>query len=293
MKVINNLLKENNITAYSYKKNGNVVICDTNIGKIVIKKNSNKNYIYNYLSDRSFNYFPKIINSNSDYVITKYIDNKDIPDEQKINDLTDLLSLLHSKTTHYKIVTEDDYKKIYEDLSNNLEYLKEYYTDLISIIDSKVFMSPSEYLLARNISFIFSSIENDKEEVNIFLKETLDLNKMRISVVHNNINISHYIRDNKNYLISWDKSKIDIPIFDLYNLYNNHCLDFDFIEILKRYEKTYPLKKYELDLFLALINMPSKIEFNDTEYNMCIKISKEIDKLYISHNLLEYFKKSK
>ena len=111
MKVINNILKENNIIASSYKKNGSVIICDTNIGKIVIKKNSNKNYIYKYLSNRSFNYFPEIINSNSEYVITKYIDNINIPDEQKVNDLTDLLSLLHSKTTHYKIVTEDDYKK--------------------------------------------------------------------------------------------------------------------------------------------------------------------------------------
>ena len=293
MKEINKFLKENNIIAYSYKKIHNVVICDTNIGKIVIKKNSNKNYIYNYLSDRSFNYYPKIISSNKDYIITKYINNIDIPNEQKINDLVDLLSLLHSKTTYYKPVTEDNYKKIYEDLSNNFEYLNEYYHDLISIIDSKVFMSPSEYLLARNISFIFSSIENDKILVNKWLKDIDGLNKIRMSIVHNNINMSHYIRDNKNYLISWDRSKIDIPIFDLYNLYNNHCLDFDFIELIKRYEKTYPLKKYELDLFLILINMPSKIEFNDTEYNMCIKISKEIDKLYISHNLYEYFNKSK
>ena len=28
---------------------------------------------------------------------------------------------------------QDDFKKIYEDLSNNYEYLKEYYNDIISI----------------------------------------------------------------------------------------------------------------------------------------------------------------
>ena len=53
------------------------------------------------------------------------------------------------------------------------------------------------------------------------------------------------------------------------------------------------LSTHEFDLFLILINMPSIIEFNDTEYNMCTKISKEIDKLYISNNLYEYFNKSK
>ena len=113
MKELSNFLKEKNIFQYSYKKVKNVVICDTNIGKIVIKKNSNKNYIYEYLSDRSFNYYPKIIDSNDKYIITEFIDDKNIPNEQKINDLIDLLSLLHSKTTYYKTVTNDEYKKIY------------------------------------------------------------------------------------------------------------------------------------------------------------------------------------
>ena len=38
--------------------------------------------------------------------------------------------------------------------------------------------------------------------------------------------------------------------------------------------------------------MPSKLEFNDTEFNLCIKISNEIDKLYKSNLLIEQYKKS-
>ena len=38
--------------------------------------------------------------------------------------------------------------------------------------------------------------------------------------------------------------------------------------------------------------MPDKIEFNDTEYNMCKKISNEIDRLYKSNELIEEYKKS-
>ena len=63
MKKINELLKKNNIRALSYKRHGNVIIADTNIGKVVIKKNNHKDYIYNYLNTRSFNYFPEIIES--------------------------------------------------------------------------------------------------------------------------------------------------------------------------------------------------------------------------------------
>ena len=291
MKEISELLKKNDIRALSYKRSGNVIIADTNVGKVVIKRNKNKDYIYNYLNTRNFDYYPEILEIEY-YVVSKYVEDIDIPPEQKILDLVDLVSLLHSKTTHYKNISEDEYKKIYEDLMNNFEYLYEYYNDLISIIDDKVFMSPSEYLLARNISAIFKSIEIGRGYVEDWLKEVEGLNKFRMSIVHNNLDLSHYIRNNYDYLVSWDKSKIDIPVFDLYNLYNNHFLDFDFFELLKRYEQTYPLKKYELDLFFILINMPSKIEFNDTEFNMCIKISNEIDKLYKSNELVNEYKKS-
>jgi len=288
MKEINEILKKNDIRALSYKKKGKVIIADTNIGKVAIKENKNKEYIYNYLNTRSFNYYPEIIESDK-FIISKYIEDVDIPKEQKILDLIDLVSLMHSKTTHYKEVTEDEYKKIYEDLSNNYEYLYEYYLDTITLIDDKVFMSPSEYILALNISYIFKCIEVGREYLDKWQKRIDGLNKMRVVVVHNNLDLSHYITNN--YLISWDKSKIDMPIFDLYNLYNNHNKDFSFLEILKRYESDYPLKDYERELLFILITMPKKIEFNDTEYNMCIKVSDEIERIKKTHIFIEEYTK--
>jgi len=44
-------------------------------------------------------------------------------------------------------------------------------------------------------------------------------------------------------------------------------------------------------LLMILINMPLKIEFNDTNYNMCKRVSEELDKLYKSHNIIEEYKK--
>ena len=288
MKEINTLLKKNDIRALSYKKIGKVIIADTNIGKLAIKENNNKEYIYNYLNTRNFNYYPEIIESSND-VITRYIEDVDIPKEQKILDLIDLVSLMHSKTTHYKEVSEEEYKKIYEDLSNNFEYLYEYYLDIITLIDDKVFMSPSEYTLALNISYIFKNIEIGKLYIEDWLKQIEGLNKMRVVVVHNNLDLAHYFTSN--HLISWDKSKIDMPIFDLYNLYNNHNKDFSFLEVLKRYESDYPLKDYERNLLFILITMPKKIEFDDTEYNMCIKIIEEIERIKRTYLFIEEYKK--
>ena len=74
MKEISELLKKKDIRASGYRKFGNVVIADTNIGKVAIKKNKNKDYIYKYLDDRNFNYYPEILDKKN-YIISKYIEN--------------------------------------------------------------------------------------------------------------------------------------------------------------------------------------------------------------------------
>ena len=286
---IKDILKRNNIKAHTYRKLGNNVIIDD---KYIVKKNKNKDDILNYLNNRNFNYYPKIFDKDSDYELLEYLTDTNMPKEQKMNDLIKLVSLLHSKTTYYKEVDEADFKKLYEDLLNNCEYLEEYYTDLITIIESKVFFSPPENLLALNITLIFDSInycrDMTKKWYEIISKKT---HKMRVSVIHNNLSLDNYIKNNRDYLTNWDKSKIDIPIFDLYKLYIRNYNDFDFFDILRLYEKDYPLKDEELLLFYILISMPNKIEFNTNNYEMCNKIEKEIDKLLKSSELITNYKK--
>ncbi len=279
---INEALKRYSLTPTRYEKNGKASIIDTNNGRYVYKENKIDLEILNYLKTRNFDYMPKFINDirNDEYQITEYLDDFDIPKEQKILDLILLVSLLHSKTTHYKEIDLNDFEEIYNDIDNNLNYLYSYYTDIITLIESKVFMSPSEYLLARNISKIYDSIDNCKNRLENWHDQIKNKRKQRNVVLHNNLNLDHFIRNESSYLISWDKAKIGSPVFDLYKLYRKHALDFDFEDILNEYEVHYPLMEDERNLLFVLISMPNLIEFNDTEYNMCIKISREIDMLY-------------
>lgn len=287
MKEIQNLIRDNNLKVNRYSKNGKIIIVETKNKKYVIQPKNQKNEIFNYLINRNFKYYPSIIDYDDKYELVEYIDEIDIPKEQKINDLINFVALLHSKTTYYKEIDVSDYKKLYEDLRNNVLYLLEYYNDIITIIDSKIYPSPWEYLLARNISLFFSNLKYCEDEIDAWYKMVEDSKKIRVSVIHNNLKLDHFLQNEANYLISWDKSRIDIPIFDLYKLYLNNFDNFDFSNILINYQKKYPLKKEELKLFLILINMPLKLEFNDTNYNLCIYIKKEIDKLTKSHQLIE------
>ncbi len=294
MKKINELLKEYSIKPHRYTKEGKAVIIDADEKKYVIKEHINKNLkIYNYLESRNFNYYPKIINNRTDdYQITEFIEEYDIPAEQKMIDLIDLVSLLHNKTTHFQETTEDDYKEIYEDISNNIVYLNSYYSDLINIIDTRVYPSPSEYLLSRNISKIFSSLKFAQYELNEWYELVKKTNKKRLVVLHNNLDLSHFLRNNNSYLISWEKAKIDMPIFDLYKLYKKVGLDFEFTEILKRYEKNYPLLKEERKLLFILMALPDRIEISKDEYQTCKEVNKMINFIYKTEMIISpYYSK--
>lgn len=294
MQKINEILKKYNIKPHRYEKNGKVIIVSDEVNKYVIKKNQRNQEIFEYLRNRSFDYYPKILNdSNDSYEISEYIYDDYIPDEQKMLDLIKLVSLLHNKTTHYKEVDFADYKTIYETLSNNIEYLYSYYNDIITFIETKVYMSPSEYLLARNISKIFGSLNFSKQELEKWYKLVENKTKQRVVVLHNNLDLSHFRSNTKNYLLSWDKAKLGIPIFDLYILYKRHGLDFNFEEILKYYESSYKLQEDEKILFFILIALPDKIEFDGTLYEQTKKIGKFLDLSYKTESLISpYYTKN-
>lgn len=291
MNNIRNILDKYDIKGNKLTIRNNARIIDD---KIVLKKRNNDlDKVYSYLKSRSFDYFPSIIDSNDEYDIYPYIIDKYEPKEQKGMDLIYLLSLLHSKTTYYRENDIDHNKKIYEDINNEVDYLYNYYSDLISLIEKEVYMSPSSYLLARNINMVFDSIYYVKNNIEKWYKIIENNKNERVSYIHNNVNLSHYIKNEKPYLISWDKAEVDSPIYDLISFYRNHYRDLDFIDLLKVYESHYPLKEEEKLLMFSYLAMPYKLDIVNNEYKMCIKVNELINYLYKTNNLIMNYQKSK
>lgn len=261
--------------------------------KIVIKnkKRDDIDSIYGYLRSRSFDYFPYPIDSDDKYEIYPYLKDVYEPYEQKAMDLMHLLSLLHSKTTFYREVDIDKNKEIYESIVNRLDYLNDFYNDLITRIDKEVYMSPSSYLIARNINIIFGSIYYARSSLDKWYEKVRNNKNERVVNIHNNISLEHYIKNEKPYLISWNNSKIDSPIYDLFSFYRNHYLDFDFDDLFHFYESSYPLKEEERFLLFTYMAIPSEIENVNDEVEMCIKINKMIEYLYKTSNLVMNYHK--
>ena len=110
--------------------------------------------------------------------------------------------------------------------------------------------------------------------------------RMRVVMNHMNLGLDHYLKEDKPYLISFDRAKIDMPINDLVVLYKKHYLEIDFNDILKVYLSKYPLTDDEMLLFLVMISIPEKISNVVSEYKRVIEIRGIIDYVYKSGDLV-------
>ena len=270
-------LKKYNIIPTGYEYKDNVKIIETKNNKYVLKRNKNNVLdIFNYLHLKNFNYFPNVYNKdrNDLYEIYEYIDSSDMSNYEKSEEIIYLLSLLHNKTTSYKDIDIDEYKKIYEDIFNKLNELEEYYISLNNEIDKEIYMSPSNYLLVRNITKIYSAIYYYKTELEKFYNIVKDNPKKRVSLIHNNIDLSHLLRNENSYLISWDNAKFDIPVYDLIKFYKKNYNDVDFTNLFKLYESKYPLHNEERKLLFISLSIPDKLDLrSDDEFLKTKKVN--------------------
>ena len=131
MRNVRYILEKYQLHPTRYQMKGKVTFVDTDRGSYAMKEmEHDQEEIWNYLRSRNFLYYPEIIRYENRILVTKLEQDIAMPKEQKAEDLIDLMALLHQKTTHYKEVDISDYKELYEDISNNIFYLKTYYMRL-------------------------------------------------------------------------------------------------------------------------------------------------------------------
>lgn len=267
--------------------NNSIIFTDCENKKFVVKKNNGNNIIkmYDYLNSRGFNYLPKLSYYDSLGYIYEYEEDVKSPNEQRISDLVKMDALLHNKTVYYKDISLDEVKEIYEELDSKIKNTYNYYNDLMTSIESNIFMSPSMYLFARNCSVIFSCLNFCKQSLNKWYELTSNKNKKREVLLHNNLDINHLIRGNENVLISWDKAIFDVPIYDFINLYKKNYDKYDFTELYKEYQKNFPLLEDEKILMFINLFLPEKITISNNELICTMEVNKLFNYLYTTDKL--------
>lgn len=272
MNNLEEVISKYNFNIRKYEEKDHIKIIDTDKGKFVLKNNSVKEHeLYEYLTNKHFDYL--IDKEDLDnYSIYPYINEVDIPNEEKAIDLVNILALLHNKTTFYRQVVLDDIKKMYEDLNQTIDNLYRYYYDLQDIIEQKVYMSPEEYLLIRNISLVYSSLSFAKDKLNKWYEIKLKQKKERVVLLHNKPSLDHILINNRKQLISWNSCKRDIPIYDFLHFYKESYLTLDMTSLFELYQSKFYYTQDEYLLFLTLVTIPDKIIFSKNHYRDCQKV---------------------
>src|SRR5574344_1957074 len=280
---------------YRYTLKGSVTILETTSGNFVIKdKSSDLGSLFSYIKSRNFDNFPKIIDeSRANVNVFEYVEDTKMPPEQKANDLINLVSNLHNKTSYYKDVTEDSFKAVYDNIESNIKYLDELYLNYYNTFFNEEMMSPSHYLFMRNYSKIKADLNFCQQELDSWFDIVKDTHKTRVALIHNNLTLDHYIKSDKDYLISWEHSRVDTPILDIINLYHNEFFDLNFENIINDYLQNYPLNEDEKKLLFVMLALPPTIKFQPKEFQSCLEIRKSLDYIFKTEDLIRpYYAKN-
>lgn len=271
-------------------KNKSVMIIDSTEGRFVLKKENKDLYtLFNYLNKRGFNNFPKLVkNFRDEENLFEYVSEDETFKEQKLASLSGVLSSLHNKTVYFKSTSLDNYKEIYENISSNLKYISNYYNVMFLSFLNDEYQSPSKYLFSRNYFKIKEAIKFCSDELENWYNLVQDKENVRVSVVHNNLAMDHFIDNNESpVLISWDNYKIDTPVLDFVTLYHNEYLNYDFSSFLTEYLSTFELLEEEKKLLFILISIPLLVTKGNTEFENTKKMHENIIYLYKTEKLIK------
>ena len=267
---------------YKIERNNNVYILNTMDGNYVIKLNPKIDYnkLYRYLDSRNFNYVPRILpDSKDDMVVFEYIEDTMVDKNQKILDLINLVSLLHSKTFYYKEISNRKYENLYNDIKNNILFIDNYYDNLFMEYINYEINSPSEYLFLRNYTLIYNACKYSLDKLDTWYLKVQNTNKQRVVLVHNNLRLDHMIKNSDEYLISWDQYTYDSLVLDLINLYKNEGENVSFIGVIDTYNRNFELLDEEKLLFNILISIPYKVNLDSSEFDRCKEFRRLINYL--------------
>lgn len=272
---------------YRYTILKNAHILESTSGNIVIKaKKRNMKELYNYLSSKGITNYPQLIDDSREGIdLYKYIEDIPMPNEEKALELTRLIASLHSRTTYYKQVTEDDYKKIYEIIKEHINYLKYFLNYHYEECFKEIYPSPSSSCFLNNFYKASAALNFSEDKLESWYNKVKDKTSERLCQIHHHVSLEHFFHSDKDYLLSWEESTKDSPVIDMIEFYKRECFSCDFSILLKEYFSICPWSPEEKDLFFICISIPDEFAWKGSEFTIVLKVEKFFDYIFKTETL--------
>lgn len=252
----------------------------------VEKQGKNLEELYRYLDSRDFSYYVPLVRRENDANIYRYVEDYSLDNNQKGQDLIDTLSLLHNKTSFRKEIRANKNKDIYRKLKGYIKYLSDSYRSIMDELEYHEYPSPSEQLFLNNYSKLAACLNFLDSETDAWYKLVKDSHEERVSMIHGKSDLSHIIKNDKNYLISWEQARIETPIIDIIDLYHKEWEHLEFKSLLERYFSKCELSEAEKKLLFINLTIPIKIKDANNEIERTLNMYSFTNYIYKTEDLI-------
>ena len=194
--------------------------------------------------------------------------------ELKLKFYYECLSYLHSTSFFNYSVSKSFFKRQIEDIANIIHERQAYYNEIMSNFEVLSYRSPTGWMFVLNYHRIEGCLKKALELLECYEQYVCNLDTIRLCLTYNNFNYSHVMMK-ESKLISIDQIKINLCIYDIYNMYQRIPeFIFDFDVILDSYFCKIKLLKEERILLQCLLHVVPIIELGHDEINNIIMMSR-------------------
>ena len=286
-------MKEKIEEYYGIKINGMIrlssrvykVKCDNGQYIVKIVEDLKMKQILEYIDSLSIDCFVDVYYNKNKEVLTKYEDQYfyvmpfvDIKQttlkEYKLKFYFEILAYLHMKSFYYIKVNQDYFETLKKDILSIIHERQNYYEKMIENYEKILFRSPSQWMILLNYYRIYESMNEAMRYLQQYIDETQNHTQVRVSLVYKNFSYDHVVLKQRK-LLSIDHISIDLPIYDLFNMYQkipDILFDLDCFSI--HYFSKIELLKEEKILLCALMHIVPIVYFGEDEVENIIKLSR-------------------
>lgn len=260
--------------------------------------------IIDYIQSVHLKCFVDIIKNKKECYVTEYLDkyfyimeellqSSSCLKEIKIKNYFEMLSYIHKHSCYNLKVNKEYFKKIYNDISKVINERIYYYDSLMSEYEIEKYKSPSQWLFILNYYRLYNSLHESIGYLKRYMLHVENTHIIRVSLIYKNFNYNHIFLKNRR-LISLDKIQIDLPIFDIYDIYQRlPDILFDLDCFSDSYLSMIQLNEDEILLLSTLLKITPIISFDNDEISNIIKISRLLYYIDSINSLCSYLDKKK
>lgn len=206
--------------------------------------------------------------------------------EMKIQFYFETLAYLHEHSFYDMKVNQQYLHTLEKDVLKVINERFQYYEKMIESYENEVYRSPSQWMLVMNYYRIYDALALAKQYLSQYMNCIQECHSIRICLTYKNFDYQHISLKHK-CLISLDYMEMDLPIYDIFDMYQKiPDILFDLDCLSQSYLKKFELRKEEKLLLCCLMNIVPIIQFEHDEIDNIIKLSRLLYYLDSVHHFI-------